>query len=157
MVEVYCWAPKISGNIGHAAMKVNGGDPSGTLYLSRWPDPSVTGAVASVVSAYSGSTQPFADDVASEGGQPAVVRLTRLNEAAIKRTVARLNRASVYAFLWMNCATQVRMCLEAGLDATDRLLAASDWILPQDVGRWAFHNTPQGVYLWAAGLRGKYA
>jgi hypothetical protein len=141
-VQVYVWFPKLKeGNIGHAAMQVDGGDPPGSVYLSRWP-----GSYSAVL-AGSGTNQSYTDDVSAEGGAPSVVRLTKLNESAIKYTIRVACTVNLYSFLVLNCATQVGMCLNAGIPLSAIAIAAIN--TPP--------NTPWNLYLYAQLLRPLYA
>ena len=56
----------------------------------------------------------YEDDCKAEGGPPQVVRLTHLNETRIKRFVNREVAENLYGFFLLNCATQVKECLDAG-------------------------------------------
>jgi hypothetical protein len=132
-VQIYIWFPKLpEGNIGHAAMKVDGGDPAGSVYLSRWP-----GSYSAVL-AGSGTNQSYRDDVTAEGGTPSVVRLTKLNETAIKYTIKTACTVNLYSFVVLNCATQVGMCLNAGIPK-----------IPLSAIEIAAISTPWNLYLYA--------
>lgn len=134
-VEVYWWPPKGT-NVGHAAMKVDGGAASGVVYLSAWP-----GSMASIVFGPA-AFNTYAADVAAEGGSPHVVRLTKLNESAIKMAIKADQGFSHYSFVLGNCATQVALCLNAGLP----LYAPHPFI-----------NAPWGLYVYARSLALVYA
>ncbi|MBK1719835.1 hypothetical protein [Thiocystis violacea] len=150
-VEVYVWFPKLVSaelNIGHAAMKVDGGSPPSVVYISRWPG-SYAGLIVS-----SAVNQRYADDIKAEGGPPAVVRLTKLDETAIKRAVMSNFTLSLYSFLSYNCATQVGKCLNEGIPGG----AVVDIALGSVVGQYqalkhGAINTPWNLYLYAQSLR----
>lgn len=109
-VELYVWFPKpLSGNIGHASMRVDGGLPGGEVYLSRWP-----GSLSAVL-AGRGTNNFYMTDVNVEGGPPTVVRLNNLDETAIKASIRKVLTYNFYSFLALNCAQQVDLCLSEGL------------------------------------------
>lgn len=108
-VKVIVWWPH-GGNIGHAAMEVDGGSPPGKMYFSRWP-----GAAVSVIFG-PGDIHKFETDMSDESGQqPSVVTLTKLNETNIKLAMKMADKVNVYGFFGANCAQQVGWCLRQGL------------------------------------------
>jgi hypothetical protein len=109
-VEVYWWPPD-GGNVGHASIMVDGGNPPGIAYLSAWP-----GSALSIFLPDKGDFHQFSDDVSSEGNrQPQVVRLNNLNETLIKTQIDHCKTAAKYCFIALNCATQASICLNAGV------------------------------------------
>src|ERR1039457_1598948 len=54
--------------------------PAGPMYLGRWPKTLKTALMASL----EGTGNQYGEDVAAEGGIPFTVRLTKLNETAIR-------------------------------------------------------------------------
>jgi hypothetical protein len=142
-VEVYIWFPDPP-NIGHAAMKVTGGSPMGDMYLSHWP-----GSLAAALAFGSGVNNRYNDDVSAEGGDPSVVRITGLDETAIKAKVKSLIEHNLYSFWALNCATGVSIALDAGVSTLASLAAnAVDIGLPAGTNR----NTPWGLYAYARTL-----
>jgi len=90
MIRVYIWDYKGSDVAwGHASMKIDGGDPPGSIYISYWPqgahrDRSSVSDNLYCVDPIRGRT--YNDDVADEGQAPDhVVTLDGLNETAIKK------------------------------------------------------------------------
>jgi len=130
-VEVYWWPPH-GDNIGHAALKVDGGSPSGTEYLSAWP-----GSGWSIALIGSGGYHLYEEDVAY-GGAPVVVRLTKLDETAIKKRIKVLKGHGIYSFSIANCATQAGAALHAGVPL----------VVPYPIP-----NAPWAVYYYARSLR----
>jgi hypothetical protein len=108
-VEIYIWLPKGQG-FGHAAMKVTGGVPAGDVYMSRWP-----GYSSEALFTGPGASHRYEADVAEEGGPPRVVRLTKLDETAVKKAIAELKTKNEYNFWTLNCCSQVKECLDAGI------------------------------------------
>lgn len=153
-VEVYFWPPK-GENIGHAAIMVDGGSPPGKAYLSAWP-----GSVLSII-AGPGAFNAYSSDLAAEGGAPQVVRLTKLDETAIKEQIEKCKRGGVYSFPSFNCATQASICLNAGVpynmlhQAADLLAGAGNPL--GYVFQTSTINTPWNLWLYAKGLALKYA
>lgn len=151
-VEVYFWPPKGS-NIGHAAIMVDGGAPRGKMYLSAWP-----GSLLSVIVAGAGTFNQYSDDVAAEGGPPQVVRLTKLDETAIKAQVEKCRRGAVYSFPGFNCASQASICLNAGLPT-----ATLQWALDMIGGPTSYPfrtskiDTPWTLFVYAKSLTLNYA
>ena len=150
-VEVYFWPPK-SGNVGHAAIMADGGQPEGAAYFSAWP-----GTAASIF--FGPATfNAYQDDLSSEGGKPAVVRLTRLDETAIKEQMQNCRTANRYSFIALNCATQASICLNAGVPggsirlAMDLLSGSMGFLFGTSV-----ISTPWNLYLYAKSLEGNYA
>jgi len=148
-VEVYVWLPKGT-NVGHAAMKVTGGIPGGDMYLSRWP-----GKVSEVIIPGVGVARRYADDVASEGGPPSVVRLTKLDETAIKKAIVDSHTKNLYQFLSMNCSSQVKKCLDAGITGSTLLNLGIMATTGLAVSYQANH-TPWGVYQYAQLIHATY-
>jgi hypothetical protein len=150
-VEVYWWPPKGGDkSVGHAAIMVDGGKPAGRAYLSVWP-----GELLSIVIG-SASFFEYQDDVRTEGGRPRVVRLTRLNETAIRTQVKNLQQTARYSFVAMNCATQASICLNAGLPAGIRLLqTALDFMGPNRISMTVM-NTPWNLFAYAKSLSPHY-
>ena len=150
-VEVYFWPPKGS-NIGHAAIMTDGGTPAGQSYLSAWPGDAL--AVFFGTAAFN----QFDDDVRSEGGRPQVVRLTKLDETAIKAQIEKCKQAGKYGFLGLNCATQASICLNAGVpgarlqQALELLGGPNSYLFGTSV-----INTPWNLFLYARTLRLTYA
>jgi hypothetical protein len=146
-VEVYYWA----GVPGHVALRVDRGTPAGVMYLSRWPGSLMT----ALVMGYEGRGNRYEDDVAAEGNTlPHTVRLTKLNETAIKRAIVLANRAMVYNDFEANCSSHVRACLDAGLDGAGAVGAA---VTHGGALGFLSGDTPPGVYFYALGLRALYA
>jgi len=153
-VEVYFWPPK-GENIGHAAIMVDGGSPPGRAYLSAWP-----GSALSILFG-AGSYNAYSDDVGAEGGPPNVVRLTKLDETAIKAQIEKCKQAGMYSFTVLNCATQASICLNAGVPH-NLLHEAFDAVvgLANPAGFFAQTstiNTPWTLFLYAKGLALNYA
>jgi hypothetical protein len=134
-VEVYWWAPSLKSATGHAAMMVDGGSPSGPVYLSVSPGSMLSTAFGPAV------FNTYAADVADDG-IPHVVRLTKLNETAIKAVIKADKGFARYSFLLGNCATQAAFCLNAGLPTA----------MPHP-----FINAPWGLYIYAQSLKVLYA
>ncbi len=119
-VEINVWFPTVKGDIGHASMMVDGGDPPGAMYLSRWP-----GSLAAALVAGKGANNRFDDDVSAEGGrQPSKIRLTKLDETAIKKAMKKYLTDDLYSFLLLNCAQQVDQCLTKGLPTAGIIISA---------------------------------
>ena len=110
-VEVYYWSDGLL-DTGHAAMKVDGGIPPGTVYLSQYP-----GSMRSVFLAGPAWSNKYEDEVKAKG-KPKVVRFTNLDETNIKKFIAAAHSVNMYSFLAFNCSTQVKMCLDAGLTSS---------------------------------------
>jgi hypothetical protein len=147
-VEVYWWPPS-GGNIGHAAIKVDGGSPPGIAYLSAWP-----GSLLSIFLVGQGDYHQFDDDVSSEGNrQPQVARILNLNETAIKNQISVFQSAKTYSFLGANCATQASICLNAGVPgATIRQILD---LMGGPMGYFfgtSVINTPWTLFLYAKSL-----
>ena len=147
-VEVYFWPPQ-GGNIGHASIKVDGGSPQGIAYLSAWP-----GSALSIFLPAQGDYHQFDDDVSSEGNrQPQVVRLTNLDETAIKKQIDAFKSAATYSFISLNCATQASICLNAGVPGArlrqvlDMLNGPMGYVFGTSV-----INTPWTLFLYAKTL-----
>lgn len=158
-VKVIVWWPH-GGNIGHAAMEVDGGNPPGKMYLSSWPG-SLAGAVGLIGP---GKINEFEDDMSSEQGQkPSIVFLTKLNETNIKGAMMVANKIPVWGVLVANCAHHVGWCLRQGFaTGTLRGLAGSmlDGALDTTQGGRVIRelqiNTPWQLYLYAQSLRPLY-
>ena len=136
--------PTLSGNIGHASLRVTEGYPAGEWYFSRWP-----GSLVSTFLVGAGTINTWEDDVRSEGGYPTAVTLAHLNETAIKGAMLALNKVQAYGSLALNCATQVKMCLDQGVPVnTDLLDVGLDEISAGKV----IPETPWGVYRHALTL-----
>jgi hypothetical protein len=150
-VEVYFWSPK-KGNIGHAAIMTDGGVPPGPSYLSVWP-----GTALAIIFGPAAFNK-YQDDVASEGGRPQVVRLTKLDETAIKAQIEKCREAARYGFITLNCATQASICLNAGVPGAKLRLALD--MLGGPLG-YVFStsviNTPWNLFLYARLLATKSA
>ncbi|MDQ6786796.1 MAG: hypothetical protein M3033_08290 [Acidobacteriota bacterium] len=150
-VEVYCWQPK-GNNVGHASIKVDGGAPPGSSYLSVWP-----GEALAIVFGKAAFNK-YEDDVGSEGGQPLVARLTKLDETAIKAQMEIMRRSENYCFIAFNCATQASICLNAGVPgatvrrALDFLGGPLSFVFSPSI-----INTPWNLYAYAKLLEKSYA
>ena len=131
-VEVYWW-PLKGYSLGHAAIMVDGGSPSGPMYLSANP--------GSMISAIYGPAvyKSYATDLLD--GPPMVVRLTKLNETAIKTVAKSVTGFAHYSLFIGNCATQASICLNAGLTVPVPLVI----------------NTPAALFAYAQTLRILYA
>lgn len=142
-VEVYWWM-----NLpGHVALRVDGGLPLGPMYLSRWPKNALTALVVSPA----GHANSFADDMIAEGGRrPFVVRLTKLNETAVKKAIVLANRLMVYNDFEANCSSHVRACLDAGVGGVVGSLAHGGVI------GFAVSDNPVGVFTYAKSLEALY-
>ncbi len=145
-VEVYYWF----GAPGHVAIKVDGGSPPGTMYLSRWPRNLRT----VLVMGFEGAGNSYSEDVAAEGGPPHVVRFTRLDETAVKKAIKAANEFMVYNDFQANCSTHVRFCLDAGITGGGRVVAAATH---GGAFGWLAEDTPFGVYGYASALHSAYA
>ena len=156
-VEVYVWFPDTSLNCGHAAMKVDGGVPVGEVYLSRWPDntPGQFKASIQAITYGAGSvTRSYANDVKAEGGRsPHSVRLTSVDETAIKNAIDANAKKGYYQFFTDNCAVQVRECLDAGVGGSSimKLVAFPIWQNP--IASWQLNSPPWGLLSYARFLR----
>jgi len=154
-VEVYYWL----GVPGHLALRVDGGTPAGSMYLSRWPGGLFT--AIDIIGGGPGRNNSFAADMKAEGMRtPLTVRLTKLDETAVKKAVEYCNKHLYYHDLVSNCSSYVRFCLEVGTGAL-RFVATElyDTILDGialPLG-WVEDDTPPGVYSYACSLRGSYA
>jgi len=138
-VEVYYWEPK-GGSVGHAAIKVNGGTPPGEEYFSLWP-----GSEWSIWLAGSGGFKTYEfdyEDHKKDGSYPQVVRLTKLDETAIKARIKTLKGIGVYSLSVANCASQTGLCLRAGVPL----------LVP-----YPFPNSPWAVYWYARSLMFSFA
>ena len=142
-VEVYWWV-----NLpGHVALRVDGGLPLGPMYLSRWPNTLAT----ELVIGYEGKANSFADDMIAEGGhRPFVVRLTKLNETAVKKAIVLANRVMVYNDFQANCSSHVRACLDAGVGGVVGSLAHGGLV------GFAMSDNPVGVFSYAKSLEALY-
>lgn len=138
MVEVYLW----TGFPGHLSLKVDGGSPAGPMYLSCFP------ATQLAKLAGTGVDQNYAQDLADYGA-PHVVRLSRLNETAVKKAVALAQKTMIYSLPAANCASHVKFCLDSGVGG----LAV---ISVRGAIGFAVSDTPWGVYTYAQGLRALY-
>jgi hypothetical protein len=149
-VRVKVWFPS-GGDIGHAAMEVDGGSPPGLLYFSRWP-----GSLAAVFFIGAGEIHTFETDVSDEHRrQPSVVTLTKLNETNIKIAMKLADKVSVYGFATANCAQQVGWCLRQGLGVAGGVVDMTfARIAPQL--RDAAILTPWNLYAYAQSLRPVY-
>jgi hypothetical protein len=142
MVEVYFW----NGIPGHIALKVTGGTPPGTLYLSSFP-----GSIWTALDVgYKGENHTYEMDTTSYG-LPHIVRLSKLNETAVKTAVAAAIRSMIYNDFLYNCASHVKYCLECGLLNSPNLARASIY----STGA-LFSHSPQGVFTYAAALEALY-
>jgi hypothetical protein len=158
-VEVYVWFPEAKkGNFGHAAMKVDGGKPPGPIYLSRWP------ASVYEVLVGRGANRKYGEDVKREGKAPKTVRLTKLDETAIKSAIKRNLTVNVYSFHLYNCSTQVGLCLREGITGvTGAALSSVDLTMKGLLGirysavKFSSINTPWNLYLFAQSLRPLYS
>lgn len=152
-VEIYFWPPKLDGTIGHAAIMVDGGSPAGRVYLSAWP-----GELLAILFGNAAFNE-YNDDVSSEGKRnPEVVRLTKLDETAIKAQIQKIKGAGKYAFAAFNCASQASLCLDAGVPY--RLLRHGMEILAGPTGvpfQTSVIHTPWNLWLYAKSLTVKYA
>lgn len=149
-VRVKVWFPH-GGDIGHAALEVDGGSPPGKMYLSRWP-----GSIASIFVIGAGDIHKFETDMSDEHGQePSVVSLTKLNETNIKTAMKVADKISVYSFYAANCAQQVGWCLRQGLGVGGGIVDfAFARAAPQL--RDALILTPWNLYAYAQSLRPVY-
>lgn len=100
-------------------------------------------------------------DLSEEGLERLVVRLTKLDEAAIKKQIESCKRGSVYSFPGFNCATQASICLNAGVpynNVHQALDAISSMGNPLAfVTQTSTINTPWDLFLYAKALATKYA
>src|SRR5258708_5679102 len=96
-VEVYYWTPSIVPFLyGHAAVKIDGGSPAGSVYFSVWSDGPVS------VFWGPGVLQAYADNIKAQNGRaPHITRFMRLNETAMKAWIAK-NKLHFSALL-QNC------------------------------------------------------
>lgn len=146
-VTVYVWLPSAS-NFGHAALKVDGGIPPGDVYFSRWFAPGSNATLKAITIGTAGANASFeADKKAEEGRAPIAVRLTYLDESAIKKKIEALNAHSDYNFWHHNCAMQVREVLNAGVSMA--LGMAVSLATPGLI----IHNSPAGVLMYANVLK----
>jgi hypothetical protein len=146
-VEVYYWV----GVPGHVALRVDGGLPGGRMYLSRWPGKLATALLVSL----EGKGNSYEDDMVAEGhAPPLTVRLTRLDETAVKSAIALANRLMIYNDFEANCASHVRACLEAGQHGVSKL---GSLVTRGGLLGFAFGDTPPGVYAYARTLAALYA
>ncbi len=120
------------------------------MYLSRWPG----GLATALVMSPEGKGNSFADDMVAEGyATPLTVRLTRLDETAVKSAIVLANRFMVYNDFGANCSSHVRVCLEAGQHGLPKVGSA---FTHGGLLGFAFSDTPPGVYAYAQGLRAVY-
>jgi hypothetical protein len=151
---------------GHAAMSVYGGDPSGTYYVSWWPDCSPGGSGGTGWEGkrreYFGLCEPhrsrkFSEDVKAEfGNQPdRHVPLAGLDETAIKKFWDELigDPQSKWSASDTNCAAAVVAALKAG--GSDHYFS---WL--EDVTFDMFNTnwwtwTPDSVYSYSVRLQQK--
>ena len=136
-VEVYWWPPQEFLETGHASMLVDGGSPADPMYLSAWPVPrDWMGAVYSKA-----LFKSYARDVADEGGvAPHVVRLTKLNETAIKTAIKEVKGFGHYGLFTMNCAALTAYCLSKGTSMPPPLSVVTPWTL------WGYAQALRPVY-----------
>jgi hypothetical protein len=131
-------------------MKVDGGVPVGEVYLSRWPDNTPGQFKASIQAITYGAgavTRSYANDVKAEGGRsPHSVRLTSVDETAIKNAIDANAKKGYYQFFTDNCAVQVRECLDAGVGGSSimKLVAFPIWQNP--IASWQLNSTPWGCF-----------
>ncbi len=137
-VVVYYWA----GVPGHVAIEVDGGTPAGTMYLSRWPKTTATAMSLS----WKGAGNQYSDDVTAEGGIPASVRFTSLNESDVKQAIIRANQWMIYNPFEANCSSHVKFCLDSGIAGPVFGLVTTV------AGGWVPGHTPWGVYHYAQAL-----
>lgn len=141
-VDVYVWLPK-GQEIGHAALLVNGSTPGSTVYLSQWP-----GEFSAIYWPGKGASNTPKDDIEIEKRQPHVVRLWKLNEVAVRTEIYKKKKSNHYWFLYSNCASQVRDCLDAGIPYSS--VARYGVYTFEGVGiGYQAANTPWGVYIYA--------
>jgi hypothetical protein len=146
-VEVYYWF----GVPGHVALRVDGGLPGGTMYLSRWPGGLATALLVSL----EGKGNSYEDDMVAEGhASPLTVRLTRLDETAVKSAIVLANRLMIYNDFEANCSSHVRTALEAGQHGASKLASI---VTRGGLLGFAFGDTPPGVYAYAKSLTALYA
>lgn len=132
------WSPRV----GHIALKVNGGAPAGVQYLSSFP-----GSIWTALDlGYKGENHTYEMDT-REYGLPNVVRLSKLNETAVKTAVTGATRSMIYNDFLYNCASHVRYCLECG--ASGPTVARVDMYTTGAV----FSHTPRGVFTYAMSLQ----
>lgn len=145
-VEVYYW----DGRPGHVAIRVDGGTPPGAMYLSRWPATLKTALLLSL----EGQGNQYGEDVAAEGNRPPLsVRLTKLNETAVKNAIVRANQWMIYNDFEANCSSHVRFCLDAGLSGMAKVAGAATH---GGLLGFVMGDTPFGVYHYARALQSLY-
>lgn len=131
MVTVFIWNEH-SGAWGHASMRVDGGEPAGSVYISYWP---ATAGTTRIFCSRPGRNRTFENDVAGEDGlQPNhAIRVMGLYETRIKswwRTLmSRTDPDSDWCSLGLNCSAVVAQALNAGhaFEYYDGALAVNSW------------------------------
>lgn len=141
MVVVYVWPGILNGNVGHTAMKVDGGFPPGEIYISWWPEG--TGGIIPFlldqnIPARLGTFQ--SDDEAEGFSNFHAIEIHGLDEDAIKAWWAQWLLDMSYRLFHKSCATTVAKALAVGHH--DPFTANADDI-------W----TPFGVYMYAQQIR----
>ena len=134
MITVYVWNQARGGSsgvfwgvdgasVGHAAMEISGGTPSGVVYVSWWPRRDTFGDVLVGTPAYDRRT--LADEIRDEGGAhpDQTIRIAGrgegnagngLDEDAMKAWWATWQRDPDYRLTDRNCCTTVVRGLLAG-------------------------------------------
>jgi hypothetical protein len=152
MITVYVWNPHgEDSKMGHASMRVDGGTPPGSVYISYWPDnrrireygwiqPTNAGQPRVNFSAVAFENRTFDQDVDGEGRQPDhVMRIGGLDETALKTWwQARRSAAPLWDTTSNNCSTTVAEALRAG--GADRFTGVLTY--------WSTHNfiwTPSDI------------
>lgn len=118
MITIYIWKPA-NGLYGHTSMKVTGGVPRDSVYVSWWPNRNVSTFECTDARMYS-----YQDDVEAEGRDPdPVIRIDGLNETAIKTWWRdfRLTQDQ-WCTITLNCSVAVVRGLKAG--GSDRFVSA---------------------------------
>lgn len=112
MITVYVWKPR-GDAWGHASMQVNGGSPSGSLYISWWPRSAVAGGKRTV---HAIRDREFAHDVHDEKRNPDhTIIFSALDETAIKKWWGQLQKGPhMWSTLSLNCSTVVAHAIHAG-------------------------------------------
>lgn len=134
MITVYVWNQAGGGSsgvfwgvdgasVGHAAMQIDGGSPSGQVYVSWWPRRDTFGDVLAGTPAHERRT--LADEIRDEGGvnPDRTIRIpgrgegtagNGLDETAMKTWWADWQRDPQYRLMDRNCCTTVVRGLLAG-------------------------------------------
>ncbi len=144
MITVFIWTPTDT-MWGHASLLVDGGKPTGSIYLSWWPRQSVGVSLCSPAH----RDRTFNEDVRGELRQPEHrIRLKGLNETAIKRwwSTSRIRRSREWCTLGPNCSTLVAHALKAG--------GGDEHVdFQRGLSTWAFVWQPMDVFHYATSIR----